>query len=86
MSVGLKANLRGERTRTKSCRMNSRIVGLRVAGATFGLVCVLHVLRLFLAVDVIVAGRHLPMWMSVAGAIFTGVLSIWFWRLSSKDN
>ena len=62
--------------------MNSRIVGLRVAGAIFGLVCVLHVLRLFLAIEVVLAGRHLGMWMSAAGAIFTGVLSFWFWWLS----
>ena len=66
--------------------MNSQIVGLRVAGAIFGLVCVLHVLRIGLAIDVVFAGRHLPMWLSVAGAIFTGALSFWFWRLSSKDN
>ncbi len=66
--------------------MNSRIAGLRVASAFFALVCVLHVLRLLFATEIVIAGRHLPMWLSAPAALITGALSYWFCRLSSTEH
>ena len=45
------------------------------AGTLFLLVAALHALRLFFGWDVIVAGRHVPMWVSWAGAALAGILA-----------
>jgi hypothetical protein len=63
--------------------MKSQIVGLRVAGTIFGLVCVAHVVRVVTRVDVLVAGHELPIWVNVVGAVISGVLSFWMCRLSA---
>lgn len=63
--------------------MNSPVVGLRVAGAIFGLVCLGHLWRLLTKAEVIVAGYRMPLWMSACGLVVAGGLSIWLWRLSS---
>jgi len=64
--------------------MKSRILGLRVAGTIFAVVCIGHVLRLLTRIDVVFGGRHLPLWMNAVGAIVTGALSVWMWKLSGS--
>jgi len=66
--------------------MKSRNLGLRVAGTIFAVVCVGHVLRLLTQIEVVVAGWHLPLWMNVVGALVTGTLSAWMWKLSGSDS
>ncbi len=63
--------------------MNSRVTGLRVAGTIFGLVSLAHIWRLLTHSAVLIAGYPIPSWPSVLGAIVTGALSIWLWRLAS---
>ena len=65
--------------------MKSRILGLRVAGTIFALVCVGHILRLLMRIDVVFASWHLPLWMNVIGAMVTGALSVRMWKLSGSD-
>ena len=47
-----------------------------LAVAIFGLVAVIHVLRLIFAWDVTISGLVVPMWISMAGAILGGVLAV----------
>lgn len=63
--------------------MSSQATGLRVASVVFALVALGHIVRLIKHAHVMVATHEIPMWISVAGLIVAGVLSIWMWRLSS---
>src|SRR5436309_10818756 len=62
--------------------MNSTLIGLRVAGTIFGLVCLAQLSRLLTHSDVIIAGRHVPLWPSVIAMLVTGALCGWLWKLS----
>lgn len=62
--------------------MNSQILGLKVAGIVFGLLCLAQLARLAIRPDVLVAGHPVPLWPSgLAVVILTG-LSLWMWKLS----
>ena len=62
--------------------MNSPQLGLRIAGTIFGLVCLAHLVRLFLPFSVMVGSHAVPVWLSAAGFIVTGLLAFWLWTLS----
>jgi hypothetical protein len=65
-------------------KMNSQMVGLRVAGTIFGLVCLAQLLRLVTRAEVFVAGYQVPLWPSAVGVVIAGGLSLWTWKLSSR--
>ena len=56
---------------------------LLVSGVIFGIVAVVHVLRLALGWPLIIGSWDVPQWVSVAGAIAPGVLCAWALRLRS---
>ena len=62
--------------------MNSPQLGLRVAGAIFGLVCLAHLVRLFIHFQVMVGSHPVPLWMNGGACVVTGLLAFWLWRLS----
>ena len=66
--------------------MNSRAVGLRVAGAIFALVCFVQLLRLVTRAEVLVAGYAVPLWPNAMAAVVAGCLSFWLWRLASRGG
>ncbi len=66
--------------------MNSRTVGLRVAGAIFALVCIAQIVRLVLQAEVLVAGHALPLWPSGVAAAVAGLLSFWMWKLATGGD
>jgi hypothetical protein len=67
--------------------MNTKIVGLRVAGTIFGFVAIAHILRITSGVSVIVAGWNIPLWINIIGFIGTAFLCVWLWLLSvSRDR
>ena len=67
--------------------MNSQIVlGLRVAAAIFGLVCLGQLLRLISRAEVVVAGTHVPLWASAVAVVISGAMSFWLWKLSDRTN
>jgi len=66
--------------------MNSQVVGLRVAGAIFGLMCLGHLLRLLTRAEVLVAGYQMPLWPSVFAFVILGGLSLWMWKLSYSST
>ncbi|MEW6542197.1 MAG: hypothetical protein AB1411_01150 [Nitrospirota bacterium] len=53
-----------------------------VAVAVFALVSLTHLLRLILGWEVVVAGKVIPMWASVLGAILPGALAYLLWHES----
>ncbi len=62
--------------------MTSQIIGLRVVGTIFGLLCIGHLLRLVAEAEMIIADYQVPLWMSGLGLVIAGALSFWMWRLS----
>lgn len=66
----------------KDTKMNSQILGLRVAGTILGLMCLAQLLRLLTRAEVIVAGHQMPLWPSGLGFVIAGSLSLWLWKLS----
>lgn len=53
----------------------------QVTGALFGLIAVLHLLRLFTNFEVNVAGWAIPIMASIVGAIVAGYLSYTAFKL-----
>ncbi|MBI2546754.1 hypothetical protein HYV81_06265 [Candidatus Woesearchaeota archaeon] len=57
-------------------------VGLKVAGSLFGLIALIHLIRLFVRFDARIAGWHVPLWASSAFLVAAGALSLWFFLLA----
>ena len=66
--------------------MNSRVVGLRVASAIFGLACAGQVVRLALGLKVMVAGHTIPLWLSGVAVVVAALLCAWLWQLSRETG
>jgi len=54
--------------------------GSKLAIAVFGIVAILHLLRLVYATDMTIGSWNVPMWVSVLGAIGPGAIAIMLWR------
>ncbi|WP_040548440.1 hypothetical protein [Pedosphaera parvula] len=66
---------------------NSQSLGLRIAGALFGLIAVAHLFRLVMHQDIILAGYRFPLWSSVIAFLFFAGLAVWLFELArSKHN
>ena len=57
--------------------MNSQIIGLRVAGAIFGIMSIVQLVRLLTGFQILVAGHELPLWPNAVAFIIMGGLCIW---------
>jgi hypothetical protein len=66
--------------------MNSQILGLRLAGAVFGLMALAQLARLQIRPEVLVAGHSMPLWPSVLAFVVLGGLSFWIWKLARKPT
>ena len=55
-----------------------------IAVFIFGLVALLHLLRLFFGWEVIFNGMVIPMWVSILGLIVAGGLAVLLWRESRQ--
>lgn len=62
--------------------MNSRVLGLQVAGFIFGLMSLAQLLRFTLHLDILVAGHVVPLWPSGVAFLVLAALSLWMWRLA----
>jgi hypothetical protein len=62
--------------------MDSQITGLRVAGALFGLLAVLQLMRLIMQPEVLVAGTAIPLWPSIVAVLVLGAMCYWMWWLT----
>ncbi len=59
---------------------------LKVAGVIFLAVAIIHLLRLILKLEVIIAGHVVPIWFSIWWFIFTLALSLWMFKISSDRH
>ena len=59
---------------------------LRVAGLFFLLVAIMHFLRLLFKIQVMVAGHHLRLYLSLVGFLVTLFLAIWMFAASRKQE
>jgi hypothetical protein len=55
-----------------------------LAIAVFTIVAVLHLLRIFMGWEVLVAGTVFPLWASYLGLIIAGGLAFLLWRESCQ--
>lgn len=52
----------------------------KIGSILFGLVAILHLLRVIFNLEVIIDKTFVPMWISVIGFIIPGVLSVGLWK------
>jgi len=64
--------------------MNEKNFWLRFAGTIFGIVGILHLLRVITGIPVLIGGWSLPIWINWMGLFGASFLCIWLWRLSGK--
>lgn len=66
--------------------MNSRTVGLRVAGTIFGLMSLAQLLRWIIRLEIRLAGHFVPMRLSLVAFLVLAGLSAWLWSLSGRAD
>lgn len=66
--------------------MNSKNVWLRIAGTIFGVVAILHLLRIVTGVPVLIGDFSLPVWVNWMGLVATVFLCAWLWRMSDRGK
>lgn len=54
---------------------------IALTGGIFGLIAILHILRLVNRWPVDIAGHTMPVWLSGFGLAFSGLLSLWALRM-----
>ena len=64
--------------------MNARTYVV-VSGAVFGLVAILHLLRVLNGWTLMCGPWSIPMWISWGGTVFPALLCVWAWRLASRQ-
>ena len=55
-------------------------IALRVAGAIFLLVSIMHLLRFILKINVTITDFTVPLWVSIFGFIIALMLSLWMFK------
>jgi hypothetical protein len=63
--------------------MNCSVTGLRVASAIFGLMGLVHLVRIILNVALEVGGQPIGRRWSAVAVLLLAVLCIWLWKLAS---
>jgi hypothetical protein len=66
--------------------MKSKDLALQIAGTIFGMVAVLHLLRIITGVSVVIANWSIPILFNMLGLIATVFLSAYLWALSLKKD
>ena len=56
----------------------------RIASVIFGIIALLHLLRLIISAEIVVAGFQLPLGISFAGLIVTAILSVGLWKEANR--
>lgn len=59
---------------------------LFISGAIFGIVAILHLVRVINGWDFVLGPWSLPMFFSWAGTIGPGLLSVWAFTLASRNG
>lgn len=54
----------------------------KIASVIFGIIALLHLLRLIYTIEIVVGNYQLPIWISAVGLVVTIILSIGLWKES----
>ncbi|MEY2604410.1 MAG: hypothetical protein QOH31_2201 [Verrucomicrobiota bacterium] len=65
--------------------MDSARMGLRVAALIFGFISLGHLWRVIAHLHVQIGRFTIPQWLSGLAVVAFGLLSLWLWRLSTKQ-
>ena len=65
--------------------MNQRLYFL-VTGTVFGIVSLVHLIRIFNHWNLTIGSWDAPMWVSYLGIVLTGSLSVWAFRLTGNGK
>lgn len=52
----------------------------KIGSLLFGLVAILHLLRVIFTLEVIIDNTYIPMWISVIGFIILSILCVGLWK------
>ena len=55
---------------------------LITSGTVFAIVALVHLLRLWYRSEIVISGKIMPMWTSVAGFVLPLALSIWLFIIA----
>jgi hypothetical protein len=66
--------------------MNLKNYSLRIAGTIFGIVAIMHFLRIVTGIPVVIGDFLFPVWINWMGMIVTLILCIGLWRISLQEN
>ena len=66
--------------------MKPRVLIMRLAGTVFGIVSILHLLRVVTGVDIVIGNWVMPLWFNWMGFVGAGALSIGLWYFSGKKS
>jgi hypothetical protein len=58
----------------------------RIASVIFGIITLLHLLRLMYQVEIVIGRTQLPLWISMGGFIVTLILSIGLWKEANRKR
>lgn len=64
--------------------MTLHVLVLRFTATLLGLVCLGHLYRVVLRLDLIIADWPVPLWVSVVAVAVTGWLCACLWRMSNR--
>jgi len=57
----------------------------KIASVIFGLIALLHLLRLtFSYPEIVVGGYQVPLWISMVGFVITAILCIGLWKEANR--
>lgn len=62
--------------------MESKKIFIRISGIIFGMVAVLHLLRITTGIQVLIGDFSLPIWVNWMGFFATSFLCFWLWKFS----
>ena len=56
----------------------------RIASVIFGIIALLHLLRVIYCVGIVIGSFQLPLWLSAGGFFVTAILSVGLWREAGR--
>ncbi len=62
--------------------MATKNFALRIAGFIFGMVSILHLIRVLTGISIMIGTWVLPLWINYMGLVVTGFLCVWMFWLS----
>jgi len=66
--------------------MDSKDFWLRITGTIFGIVAILHLLRIITGIQVLIGDFTLPVWVNWMGLLAASFLCCWLWIVSGRNK